>query len=121
MISHRFAKALVALDKDVVSLREYFEPSTPDIVWLEELGRKGWPLITADKRIRSRPQERAILKSAHLTTFFLGRFFLKMHYWDQAVWLIRRWPRIEETARSFTRSVHFSVQQSGKMTPLPPT
>jgi hypothetical protein len=120
MISPKFAKALTALDKEVTCLRYYFPENTPDEIWVRELGHNHWPLVTVDKHVRTRPLERHALKQANVTTFFLCPFFAKLYFWPQAVWLVKYWPRFEDVAKNMTRGICFSVQQSGKMTPLPP-
>lgn len=120
MIPFKIAKALTALEKNVSSLREHFPENTPDVDWLRELGHNGWPFITVDKRIRTRPLERHEFKQANVTSFFLTSFFPKMQFWDQAVWLIKYWPRFENMANQVTRGSCFSVQQNGKMTPFSP-
>lgn len=120
MISHRFAEALRALGKDVVALREEFPQNTTDTTWLAELGGHGWALVTVDRHIRSRPLERAALRDAQITAFFLCPFWSKLPYWDQAVWIVRRWPKFELIAATLTRGTHVNVQQNGTMRPLPP-
>jgi len=119
MISPKFAKALRALGEDVYALRERFAEDTSDEEWLRRIGGEGWPLVTADKHILSRPHELQALKEAEVTTFFLGPFFAtKTQFWDQAVWLIRNWPKLRQTAQTFKKGSCFSVSQRGKLRSL---
>jgi hypothetical protein len=117
MISPCFAEALRALEQDVCALREKFPPDTLDTVWLTKLGERGWPLITLDRRILSRPQELLALRQAGVTAFFLGPFFSKAAFWDQAVWLLRHWPKFRDVTAALVKGACFTVQQNGKMTP----
>lgn len=34
---------------------DHFQPATPDEVWLPEVGRRGWVVLTHDERIRYKP------------------------------------------------------------------
>ena len=118
MIPPCFAEALRILRQDARALREEFLEDTPDIVWIQELGKRGWPLITVDRRIWSRPQELVALRQAGVTAFFLGPFFSKALFWDQAVWLMRHWPKFRNVTAALVKGACFTVQQNGKMTPM---
>jgi hypothetical protein len=42
---------------------DHFTPEVPDTEWLQMVGRRGWFVLTHDRRIRYRPNERdAVLK-----------------------------------------------------------
>ena len=58
----------------VVAHDDRFGPGTPDAVWLEEAGRHGWLVLTKDKRIRYRENERRALQRAGVAAFvFVGK------------------------------------------------
>jgi len=42
-----------------------------DTVWLEHCGRNDWLAVTRDKRVRTRPAERAMLRDANVGAFIL--------------------------------------------------
>lgn len=121
MISPKFAHALQAVGKDVHALREKFPEETPDEVWIQEIGREGWVLLTVDRHIRTRPLERLALSKAGIISLFLGPFFLKGSFplWEQFVWLVRHWSRIEATAGGLAKGTCMALVQNGKMHPLP--
>ena len=48
---------------------EYFAANCPDTVWLREVGRRGWIVLTKDARIRYRPNERRILLNSRVKAF----------------------------------------------------
>ena len=118
MISHRIAAALDALGEDVQALRDVFPQQTSDAQWIKEIGEKGWSFITVDKHISTRPHEVAALRDAQVTAFFLGRFWAKTKAWDQAVWLIRHWPKFKNVVETLARGTCFTVQQNGRMRPI---
>jgi hypothetical protein len=120
-ISFRLARALSALEtegNEVTALRDAFNENTPDKEWLGVLGAEGGVLVTADSRILTRPQEAAILKQLKITSFFLGPFFMRTRFWDQAVWMVRRWPDFKNAARMMEQGTCLTVPQRGKMRPI---
>lgn len=118
MISPRIVKALAALGEDVAPVRDLPGWPLDDAELLDLIGSGGWAFVTADRRILTRPYEAAALRRAHLIAFFLNPFFLKSRFWDQAVWLIRHWPKLKATAETMVPPNGFVVQQNGKMSPL---
>lgn len=49
---------------DVIWHDDYFRRDTKDVVWLREVGRQGWMIISRDKQLRHRPSEkRALVES----------------------------------------------------------
>src|SRR5205085_11068593 len=50
---------------------EHFPRNTPDEIWLTEVGRRGWVVLTKDKHIRYRSNEIAALLSANVRAFIL--------------------------------------------------
>lgn len=53
----------------VHKLTERFESGTPDEEWLPVVGRKGWVLVTKDKRIRRRAGELRAFVNARVVAF----------------------------------------------------
>jgi hypothetical protein len=48
---------------------DHFQRGTADEVWLAEAGRKGWVVLTRDKRIRYRELELLALEAARVRAF----------------------------------------------------
>jgi len=63
--------ALRAAGERVEAHDENFKPGTPDSEWLLEVGKRGWVVLTKDKRIRYRPIETAALWRARVRAFVL--------------------------------------------------
>jgi PIN like domain len=53
----------------VERLRDHFPPGTPDRDWLTDVGKRGWVVLTKDKRIRRRPAEVAAIVGANVRAF----------------------------------------------------
>ena len=50
---------------------DHFPKSTPDMEWLQEVGRRGWIVLSKDKMIRKRKLEREALRNAKVGAFIL--------------------------------------------------
>ena len=64
-------QALRNAEEQVVVFRERFAGGTKDPVWLPEVGRNGWVLLTKDSRIRYRRNEMQALLSSGVRSFVL--------------------------------------------------
>jgi PIN like domain len=57
-LGKRFPEILRSHGLTVERHTDHFAPDTPDEVWLEAVGRRGWVVLTHDRRIRYKPNER---------------------------------------------------------------
>jgi len=68
------AQALRDAGATVVVHDDRFPPDAPDEDWLHEVGQRGWIVLTKDKRIRYRENERRALQRAGVAAFvFVGK------------------------------------------------
>lgn len=74
----------------------------PDRVWLRDVGRKGWVVLTKDDAIRRRPAERDALTDAKVQVFCLTNAQLRGH----------------EQADLFVENRHRMFQQATKQGPF---
>jgi PIN like domain len=51
---------------------DHFSPGTPDRVWLAEVGRHGWAILTKDRHVRTRQTEIAQIIEARGAAFVLA-------------------------------------------------
>lgn len=56
-LGKRFPEILRSGGLKVERHADHFAPATPDAVWLEVVGQRGWIAITHDRRIRYKPNE----------------------------------------------------------------
>jgi hypothetical protein len=57
-LGKRFPEILKSGGLTVERHADHFAPDTPDEVWLEAVGKRGWIALTHDRRIRYKPNER---------------------------------------------------------------
>jgi hypothetical protein len=92
-LGKRFPEILRANGLNVERHADHFAPETPDAVWLEEVGKRGWIAITHDQRIRYKPNERdAVMRHRVALLVVVG----KAPFPDLARAFVATLPRIED-------------------------
>ena len=110
---HIVPEALRLKGVDVVAHDDRFGPGTPDAVWLEEAGRHGWLVLTKDKRIRYRENERRALRRAGVAAFvFVGKDLTGE---EIAEALVAALPRMIRTAKRTPRPFIATVTPHGRV------
>ncbi|MFT5326790.1 MAG: hypothetical protein ACI8P0_004673 [Planctomycetaceae bacterium] len=117
-ISFRYADMLKALDVNVVALREVFPQNIKDDELLKKLASSHYVFVSGDRAMRTSTIEAPILKAARITSLYFAPFWGKLQKWDQAAWLIRRWPTIENFTQGAERGTCATVQQNGRSVPF---
>ena len=117
-LSHRYVKMLVALDVPARALREEFAEDTSDVDLFRRLRGKDTVFLTGDTSIRRREAEAKALQQSKITALFLGPFWAKMKLWDQAVWLVTKWPKIDGFASNVTQGTCAELKRNGKAFPF---
>jgi hypothetical protein len=113
-ISPKFAVMLRSLDEDAVALHEGFPAGIKDERLFEGIKGRKLVFVSTDAKQLTREQEARALKDAGVTALFFGPFFGKMLLWDQAAWLVRRWPTIRGFAEGVAPGTCAEIKQSGK-------
>jgi hypothetical protein len=104
---------LAALHVDAIALRDRFPPDTPDTVFLPQLAGSGIVYLTADTSQTRRVQEARALREAGITALFVAPFWGKLAFWDQAIWLVRRWREIDRFAVTVQAGTCAEIKQNG--------
>lgn len=94
----------------VHALRDRFDQSTDDLVWMQALRDAGdhWCIVSTDQFRKRAKTERDLIRSAGFTVFVLHSGWSSQPYWPKASQLVAWWPKIIEQARLAQRSM-FSV------------
>jgi hypothetical protein len=111
-LSPVLVQALQVLGEDVQHLRDTFPPDTPDAVWIPDVARRGWILVTRDKRIRKRPLEVHALAHAKLSAFI----FMQKRDPDRWGWVelvVRRWTEMKDRATTERRPFVVGIPERG--------
>lgn len=119
-ISYKFARMLAALDVEALHVAELeIGRDATDLEIFQFLKGKDAIFLTADRSISTRKIEAAAMREADIVTLFLGPFWSKMWFWDQAVWLIQRWPMIEGFARGAAQRTAAEIKRNGRSQVFP--
>lgn len=91
-------KALAAARHDTVHIGHALIPECPlgtlDEDWIPRLADRDLTVIGRDKHIRTRPEERRLLREAGLRVFRIGGK-RDLGTWDWLSRVVRHWPRME--------------------------
>jgi hypothetical protein len=69
--SRTIIAALVGAGLDLRLHGDLFKPDSPDVVWLPQVAKNKWVLLSKDKRIRGRPIEKEALLIPGARSFIL--------------------------------------------------
>jgi hypothetical protein len=98
-------KALSLVGYDARSLVGMGWATRPDTWWLEQVGRLGWLVFSANKRMLRVPSERKVIIDAHVGIVYLTKG--EEHLPAVLSLLLRKWDTLEAlhetTARPFAR------------------
>lgn len=113
-VSSNLVKAMRCLDVDARHLQEAeFRENADDVDWIPSVVAKGWIIITSDRRITVVDHERAALKTAKATAFFLPKHTPRKSRWDQALFIFKAWPNIEKIAAYARPGDCYDVHENG--------
>ena len=115
MISYRFADMLIALDVNIVALRSEFAQDIKDPELFRKLKNKQYVFISNDKSQLTRDTEARLLKEAKVTAIYFEPFWGKMKLWNQAEWLIKNWPKIEQFSSTVTFGTCGRMKNRGRI------
>ncbi len=120
--ARRMARILRELDEDVIHLQEVdgFTGATKDEEWMPYVAQQGWPAVTGDGRILTRPHERELWRKLSLTLVVMHKGYTSLPLWDQAVFLLKHWPELRKRATKARRGEALMVKANGKIEPLRP-
>jgi len=110
---------LAALEEfEVVALRDQFPQDIDDIELFQAIAGTGYVFVTSDDRQKTREGEAKALRESGLTALWLGPFWSKKQFWDQAKWVINRWPTIDGYVRGVAPGTCAEVSESGRSRPF---
>lgn len=119
---NNFSKKIVAslqgIGEDVTHLQDEFPQNTPDIVWIPEIGKREWIIVTLDRKITKRAPERLALNEANVTAVFVHRDYFQMRAQEQLTWITFRWSIIKTAATEAAQGTKLSLTMDGGISPM---
>lgn len=104
-----------------ISLREKFPANTKDVDWISALDAEGgWAVLTAERKLKTRPHERLALDRSKIVFFFLTGSWLKCSVPEMAWRLIRLVPLMaKQTELTESGLFDLPVNTTSKLRPHP--
>jgi PIN like domain len=113
-LSPQLVEGLKVFGENVEHLRSSFPENTPDTIWIPEVARRGWILVTRDKRIRTRPLEiEALIRTGLPTFIFTQKNDPDMWGWVELI--VKRWAEMKVFAASQRRPFIAGIPFKGKI------
>jgi hypothetical protein len=107
-------EALRQAGEAVVVHDEHFAQDAKDEEWLTHAGKKGWIVLSADKRIRYRGNEFSALKEAGVRAFFLTAKS-EMTGAQMGAAFVAALPHIKECTLGHARALIAHVWKNGRV------
>lgn len=96
-LAHATNALLVPHGGQAISIPERFGTGIGDLEWIGALRQEdGWAVLTADRRLRTRPHERLALMQSGLVFFVLAQGWNQESFWPKAAGVIRWLPSMIE-------------------------
>lgn len=108
------ADALKAVRDDVRWLEDEFRHDTKETVWLHEIGKRGWLVVSRDKKIRTRPGERRALLDAGVGCFILAQKQI-LTRWDYLRLLAVTLDEMQRVFASTPKPFIYTVGRTGQL------
>jgi predicted nuclease of predicted toxin-antitoxin system len=103
--------ALAQVRADVVWLEPTFAHDTRDEAWLAQAGTQGWIVVTRDRRIRTRPAERAAIERYDVGAFVLTQR-QSMSRWNVLKIVVANLDEMERLFANTARPFLFTVSST---------
>lgn len=110
---------LRALGEDAVALRAEFTADIDDIQLFSRLHGRNLVFVSTDRKQLTREHEARAIRQAGVSALYFGPFSGRMRFWDQATWLVAKWPRIKGFTEGAIMGIVVEVKQNGKSVMYP--
>lgn len=108
----RALQGLFSAEHQIEHIRNFFEPGTTDLAWIELLSRQGdWIVISGDRRIAKNKAELAAFRSSKLIGFFLCRTMSRKPVRQQLIRILTIWDQLEAQVRLVQPGAMFEIPE----------
>jgi hypothetical protein len=111
------AEAVKQVREDACWLEDVFEEGwIKDQDWIPEVGARGWLVITKDKKIRTRPEERRAVKENNVGCFILN-YRQPLNRWEILKLVTSKLDEMEEKFANTPRPFMYLIDRNGRFRP----
>jgi hypothetical protein len=108
------AEAVKQVREDACWLEDVFEEGwIKDREWIPEVGARGWLVITKDKKIRTRPEERRAIKENNVGCFILN-YSQPLNRWEILKLVTSTIDEMEEKFANTPRPFLYLIDRNGR-------
>lgn len=108
------AEAVKQVREDACWLEDVFEEGwIKDREWIPEVGARGWLVITKDKKIRTRPEERRAIKENNVGCFILN-YRQPLNRWEILKLVTSTLDEMEEKFANTPRPFLYLIDRNGR-------
>jgi hypothetical protein len=112
------AEAVKQVREDACWLEDVFEEGwIKDREWIPEVGAKGWLVISKDKKIRTRPEERRAVKENNVGCFILN-YRQPLNRWEILKLVTLTLDEMEEKFANTPRPFMYLIDRNGRFRQL---
>jgi len=105
---------LRALDVEAIALQDKYPGNTDDSVFLADLKNGAFDVFISNNTEQRRiPHERRLLKESGIISLYFNPFWSKMLLWEQATWIVTKWPKIEGFCEGTAKGTCADLQANG--------
>lgn len=109
------ASALKAVRSDIFWLEDKFPHNTKEVEWLPVAGANDWLVILRDKKVRTRPGERAAIIK-HSVGCFIIHQKKNLTRWEYLKLLVKTLDKMEDCFATTPRPFIYKVDSVGSFT-----
>jgi hypothetical protein len=111
------AEAVKQVREDACWLEDVFEEGwIKDREWIPEVGARGWLVISKDKKIRTRPEERRAVKENNVGCFILN-YKQPLNRWEMLKLVTSTLDEMEEKFANTPRPFMYLIDRNGRFRP----
>lgn len=111
------AEALKQVRDDVCWLEDVFEEGwIKDREWIPEIGARGWLVVSKDKKIRTRQEERRAVRENNVGCFILN-YKQPLNRWEILKLVASSLDEMEEKFANTPRPFMYLIDRSGRFRP----
>jgi hypothetical protein len=111
------AEAVKQVREDACWLEDVFEEGwIKDREWIPEVGARGWLVISKDKKIRTRPEERRAIKENDVGCFILN-YRQPLNRWEILKLVTSTLDEMEEKFANTPRPFMYLIDRNGRFRP----
>lgn len=89
-----------------------FHIDADDLVWIPEVAKRGYILVTGDNAQRRKIEEKILREQVKISTVFFPDGFSNLQFWLQARWVVNHWEKIANETRHCKPGESYLVKQN---------